>query len=98
MKRLVVAGLAVAAGYGVYRLARAWAPDHLTQRARDFAAAVREGMAEREGELREALGMEAGVGHADAGSGGAHMSAVPAPLDAAAARALLDDPTGPRAR
>ena len=91
MKRLVVAGLAVAAGYGIYRLARAWAPDDLSERAHEFADAVRQGMAQREAELREALGMEAAQAAGD-------PFAVPAPLDAAAARALLDDPAGPRAR
>jgi hypothetical protein len=98
VKRLLVAGLAMAAGYGVYRLARAWAPDDLAERAHDFAAAVREGMAQREAELREALGMEAGGAYTDAGTSGADPFAVPAPLDSAAARALLDDPAGPRAR
>lgn len=91
MKRLVVAGLVVAAGYGIYRLARAWASDDLTERAHEFADAVRQGMAQREAELREALGMEAAQAVGD-------PFAVPAPLDAAAARALLDDPAGPRAR
>ncbi|HET7278591.1 MAG TPA: hypothetical protein VFJ22_10970 [Dermatophilaceae bacterium] len=91
MKRLVVAGLVVAAGYGIYRLARAWAPDDLSERAHEFADAVRQGMAQREAELREALGMEAAQTAGD-------PFAVPAPLDVAAARALLDDPAGPRAR
>jgi hypothetical protein len=45
-------------------------------------------MAEREGELRLALGIDAGT--ADDPEAGA------ARLDAAAARALLDDPTGRR--
>jgi hypothetical protein len=48
-------------------------------------------MAEREGELRHALGIDAGTTEPGAGA--------PDPrLDAASARALLDDPTGPRAR
>jgi hypothetical protein len=45
---------------------------------RDLADAVREGMAEREQELRIALGVDAGT------------------VDPQQARALLDDPTGPR--
>ena len=53
---------------------------------RELAAAVREGMAEREGELRLALGIDTDTDSADAGGR----------LDADAARALLDDPTGPR--
>ena len=56
---------------------------------RELAAAVREGMAEREGELRLALGIDAGT--AD------DPEASAARLDAASARALLDDPTGRRA-
>jgi hypothetical protein len=94
MKRLVVAGLVVAAGYGIYRLARAWAPDDLSERAHEFADAVRQGMAQREAELREALGIEA----AQAAQAAGDPFAVAAPLDVAAARALLDDPAGPRAR
>jgi hypothetical protein len=55
---------------------------------RELAAAVREGMAEREGELRLALGIDTGT---------ADEQATGARLDAASARALLDDPTGLRA-
>ena len=54
---------------------------------RELAAAVREGMAEREGELRLALGIDT-----DTTPEGAHR------LDAQAAPDLLEDPTGPRAR
>jgi hypothetical protein len=54
---------------------------------RELAAAVREGMAEREGELRTALGIDT-----DTASESAQR------LDARAARDLLEDPTGFRAR
>jgi hypothetical protein len=50
---------------------------------------VREGMAEREAELRLALGI-------DTDTAAAPESGEPR-LDAASARALLDDPTRPRA-
>ena len=53
---------------------------------KEMAAAVREGMAEREEELRFALGIDT----ATLPDGRA--------MDAEAARLLLDDPTGPRAR
>lgn len=55
---------------------------------RELADAVREGMAEREADLRLALGIDTGTADDPAA----------ARLDAEAARALLDDPTGPRAR
>jgi len=52
---------------------------------REMAEAVREGMAEREAELRYALGMDTGT--------------LPdGQLSPTEARALLDDPTSPRAR
>jgi hypothetical protein len=53
---------------------------------REMADAVREGMAEREAELRFALGMDTGT--------------LPDGRDMtpAQARALIDDPTSPRAR
>jgi hypothetical protein len=54
---------------------------------RELAAAVREGMAEREGELRTALGIDT-----DTASDSAQR------LDAQTARDLLEDPTGFRAR
>ena len=53
---------------------------------REMAAAVREGMAERETELRNALGMDTGTL-----PDGLEMSD-------AQARALIKDPTSPRAR
>ena len=51
---------------------------------RELAAAVREGMAEREGELRLALGIDT------------ETAGEPSRLDPASARALLEDPTGLR--
>ena len=69
----------------VTRVAQAYSPEGLGRSAasladglRDLADAVREGMAEREQELRIALGVDAGT------------------VDPQQARALLDDPTGPR--
>lgn len=53
---------------------------------REMAEAVREGMAERESELRHALGVDTGTL-----PDGREMSA-------AQARALIEDPTSPRAR
>jgi Family of unknown function (DUF6167) len=53
---------------------------------REMADAVREGMAERETELRYALGMDTGT----LPDGGA--------MSAEQARALIEDPTSPRAR
>lgn len=57
---------------------------------RELAAAVREGMGEREAELRTALGMDTGTLATDA-------PATDAPMDAEAARRLVEDPTGRRA-
>ena len=53
---------------------------------REMAEAVREGMAERESELRHALGVDTGTR-----PDGREMSAEQA-------RALIEDPTSPRAR
>ncbi len=53
--------------------------------ARSLVDAVREGMAEREGELRAALGLDTGLDTALA-------------PDPARDAAVLDDPAGPRAR
>lgn len=91
--------VALGAAVGVYavrkvsRAAQAYTPAGVAEGMasfgdglRELAEAVREGMAEREAELRLALGIDAGT--ADDASR----------LDAASARALLDDPTGPRAR
>jgi hypothetical protein len=98
--RLFWLGLGAAAGvYAVRRVgkaAQAYTPAGVADGLSDFgdglrelAAAVREGMAEREGELRLALGIDAGT--ADDPEAGA------ARLDADTARALLDDPMGRRA-
>jgi len=72
MGRVFWLGAGLAAGVlGVRRAtraARAYTPAGLhgraegwSERAKDFAAAVREGMAEREQELRVALGVDAGT-------------------------------------
>jgi hypothetical protein len=98
MPRLFWAALGAAAGvYAVRKVskaAEAYTPAGVAHGLADFgdglrelAAAVREGMAEREGELRLALGIDTDT-EAGEGAGGR--------LDADAARALLDDPTGPR--
>ena len=97
MRRLFWAALGAAVGVyavrKVSRAAQAYTPAGVADGLSDFgdglrelAAAVREGMVEREAELRLALGIDTGT-------------AEDAPrLDAESARALLDDPTGPRAR
>ena len=102
--RLFWAALGAAAGvYAVRKVgkaAQAYTPAGVAHGLSDFgdglrelAAAVREGMAEREGELRLALGIDAGTTEP-----GTTEPGTPARLDAASARALLDDPTAPRAR
>jgi Family of unknown function (DUF6167) len=96
MARLFWVALGAAAGvYAVRKVtkaAEAYTPagvahglSDLGAGLRELADAVREGMAEREEELRHALGIDAEEGE-------------PSPIDADAARRLLDDPTGPRAR
>lgn len=98
MPRLFWAALGAAAGvYAVRRVgkaAEAYTPAGVAHGLADFgdglrelADAIREGMAEREAELRLALGIDT-----DTSENGA------ARLDAESARRLLDDPTGPRAR
>jgi hypothetical protein len=73
----------------VSRAAQAYTPagvaSGLGDGLRDLAAAVREGMGEREAELRTALGMDTGT------------LATGTPMDAEAARRLVEDPTGRRA-
>lgn len=58
----------------------------LGQALREMAEVVREGMAERESELRYALGIDTGTAEQRPAE----------PMTGAQARALLDDPTGPR--
>lgn len=69
--------------------ARAYTPEGvaeglsgLGEGLRELAAAVRESMAERDAELRLALGIDEAAGAAG--------------MDAAAAQALIDNPTAPR--
>ncbi|WP_270887854.1 DUF6167 family protein [Pedococcus sp. 5OH_020] len=100
MSRLFWTALGAAVGvYAVRRVskaAQAYTPagvahglSELGDGLRELAAAVREGMAERETELRLALGIDAGTADDPQAAAGR--------LDAAAARTLLEDPTGPRA-
>ena len=74
-----------ARGAGLHRR-----PPSMAQRARDFTAAVREGMAEREAELLTALGVGQDVDR-NLDRTGAHST-----LDHRAARELLEHPTSPR--
>jgi hypothetical protein len=101
MRRLFWVALGATAGVLVVRkltkTAQAYSPSGLAQGLsgglsdlgeglREMAEAVREGMAERETELRYALGMDTGT--------------LPEGLEMtdAQARALIEDPTSPRAR
>ncbi len=76
MRLLVKAALAGGVTYAAYRAVKAFAPQGVDR----FVSDVRAGMAEREGQLREALGMD------PAGAD---------PMSAEAARTVIDDPTGP---
>jgi Family of unknown function (DUF6167) len=101
MRRLFWVALGASAGVLVVRkvtkAAKAYSPSGVAQGLsgglsdlgeglREMAEAVREGMAEREAELRFALGMDTGT--------------LPdgRDLSPAQARALIEDPTSPRAR
>jgi hypothetical protein len=106
MSRLFWAALGAAAGvYAVRKVskaAEAYTPAGVAHGLSDFgeglrelAAAVREGMDEREGELRLALGIDTET-TADSADGRARGQEPAGRLDPAAARALLEDPTGPR--
>jgi hypothetical protein len=101
MKRLFWTALGAAAGVYAMRkvgkAAEAYTPAGVASGLADFgeglrelADAIREGMAEREAELRMALGIDTDTA-ADPAAGGMR-------LDAEEARRVLDDPTGPRAR
>ncbi len=79
MRLIVKAALAGVVTYAAYRAVKAFAPQGVER----FVAEVRAGMAEREGQLREALGLD---------PAGAN------PMPADDARALVDDPAGPRSR
>ena len=105
MSRLFWAALGAAAGvYAVRKVskaAEAYTPAGVAHGLSDFgeglrelAAAVREGMDEREGELRLALGIDTQTGNDSTAD--ARQGEPAGRLDAATARALLDDPTGPR--
>lgn len=97
MRRVFWVGVGAAIGVLVVRragrVARSYTPQgvadglaSLGDGLRDLADAVRDGMAEREEELRYALGLDTEPGER-AGR-----------LDGEGIRTLLDDPTGPRAR
>ena len=92
MSRLFWTALGAAAGvYAVRRLskaAQAYTPTGVAHGLSDFGEGVREGMEQREGELRLALGIDTDTVDDVAGR---------PRLDADSARALLDDPTGPGA-
>ncbi|HEV7148745.1 MAG TPA: DUF6167 family protein [Pedococcus sp.] len=107
MSRLFWAALGAAAGvYAVRKVskaAEAYTPAGVAHGLSDFgeglrelAAAVREGMDEREGELRLALGIDTETSDSAHPGDSALDRGAAGRLDAATARALLDDPTGPR--
>jgi hypothetical protein len=96
MRRLFWVAVGAAAGiYAVRKVQKtmhAYSPSGLAERAegvggsiRAFAGEVRAGMADREAELREALGMDA-----------AHDAAHDAPLSPAEAADLIDHPASAR--
>ncbi len=80
-KRILLAAAAVGAGYAAARLLAWYAPESVRQAASDFAVTVRSVAAEREAQLRDALGLAI---ETDA-------------MDPDEAAALLSDPTGRRA-
>ena len=101
MRRLFWVALGATAGvllvHKVTKTARAYSPSGVAQGMsgslsdlgeglREMAQAIREGMAARESELRHALGIDTGTL-----PDGREMSAEQA-------RALIEDPTSPRAR
>ena len=79
MRLIVKAAIAGAVAYAAYRAVKAVAPEGVDR----FVSDVRAGMAEREGQLREALGID---------------PAGPDPMTAEAARAVIDDPARPAPR
>ena len=97
MRRLFWIGVGATVGVlvvrKVSRAAHQYTPEgisqsiaHLGDGLRELASAVREGMDQREDELRFALGLDT------------HTLPEDRRLDAEGLRALLDDPSGPRAR
>lgn len=94
--KVAVAGLAT---YAAYRAVKAFAPEGV----KGFVAQVKAGMGEREAQLREALGLDVtdlGPAAHDGWTprhGGGSSSAERSGMTPEEARALLDDPTGPRA-
>lgn len=107
MRRLLLgAAVTAAAGalaYAAYRIGRSYKPDDPLGGLAAFADAVKDGMAERERDLRDALGLDVGAPAAtEPGDGraprpGPHSRPERAGgLTVAEARDLLLDPTGPR--
>ncbi len=84
-RALLTAAAVGAVSYAAYRAVRHFAPQGVDA----FARQVRDGMAEREAQLREALGAEAAT-DSDEGHDPSHGS----PLTAEEARDLIDDPAG----
>jgi hypothetical protein len=84
-RALLTAAVVGAVSYAAYRAVQHFAP----QGVEAFARQVKDGMAEREAQLREALGAEAGV-EDDA----AHRARHGSPMTAQEARDLIDDPAG----
>jgi hypothetical protein len=84
-RALLAAAVVGAVSYAAYRAVQHFAPQGVDA----FARQVREGMAEREAQLREALGAEAGLDD-DATHTARHGSA----MTAQEARDLIDDPAG----
>jgi len=85
VRRVVLAAAVVGVGYAVVRLAAWYAPEGVRQAARDFVTTVRHVSAEREAQLRLALGLA--IETDEGGELGDGLT----PDEAAA---LLDDPTG----
>lgn len=84
-RALLAAAVVGAVSYAAYRAVQHFAPQGVDA----FARQVKEGMAEREAQLREALGAEAGI---DVEAG--HHPRHGAPMTAQQARDLIDDPAG----
>lgn len=89
MRRALLLAAGAAAGALLLRsLSRAGALDGVYRQWHEITDAVREGMAEREAELRQALGMDTGIDTGTAAPG----------LSPDEGRRLVEDPTGARAR
>jgi hypothetical protein len=85
VKRLLLAAAVLGTGYAVVRVASWYAPEGVRRAAGDFATTVRNVSAEREAQLREALGLAIETDALGADDDG---------LTPEVRAALLDDPTG----